>query len=70
MIVGAPRSNAMHTDSSMTVRFHIVDHWLGVGDGERSANYASGDTMIWSPSGGAAYQPGASEAPPRVRNPK
>ena len=32
------RSNyAMHTDSAITLKFHIGDHWRGAGDGERWA---------------------------------
>jgi hypothetical protein len=29
-------NNAMHTDSAVTLRFHIGDHWRGAGDGARS----------------------------------
>ena len=28
-------NNAMHTDSALTLRFQIEDHWHGAGDGER-----------------------------------
>ena len=30
-----PLNNAMHMDSSMTLRFHTGNHWLGASDGER-----------------------------------
>ena len=28
-------NHAMHTDSAMTLRFHIGDHGRGAGDGDR-----------------------------------
>ena len=33
-------NNAMHADSSMTLRFHFMDHLLGAGDGDRSAHFS------------------------------
>jgi len=30
-------TNAMHTDSAITLRFHIEDQWRGAGDGDRWA---------------------------------